>query len=287
MRRLRAPSGRLGRLRLRLSSLSREVAQVAFDEYAGAFDMGDARVVLKYEHTMRVAGLCEEIAVELGMTSDEVDPAWLCGLLHDIGRFEQLQIWGTFNDSVSCGHARMGLAVLDGEPEFGRHGLSDADGRLCRFAGEEVADVVRPAVTLHSCLRLPDEFDSWTRRYCEIVRDADKVDILRVFGSSDVHDVLGLKADEFLGGEISDAAMAGFREGRCLGPGDRCANLDGLVGVICLPFELVYEPSRLVLDRLGYLRVLIERPFGMEPTFFREDTAVKWAAIRKTVLHGN
>ncbi len=251
----------------------------ALDEYVGAFGVDDTRVALKYEHTMRVAGLCEEIAVGLGLGADEVDLAWLCGLLHDIGRFEQLRIWGTFKDSVSCGHARMGLAVLDGEPGFGGHGLSDADGRLCRFAGEEVADAVRPAVALHSSLRLPDELDPWTRRFCEIVRDADKVDILRVFGMSDVHDVLGLTADEFLGGEISEAAMAGFREGRCLGSADRCANLDGLVGVICLPFELVHKPSWTVLDRSGYMWELVERPFGLEPRFSRVDTRMKWLEI--------
>ncbi len=262
--------------------IDRGRAQAAFDEYARDFDMDDPRVALKYEHTARVAALCEEIAVGLGMGAEDVVLAWLCGLLHDIGRFEQLRIWGTFCDAASCSHARMGLAVLDGEGEFAGAALSGADGRLGRFAdADAVGDVVRPAVALHSELRLPDGVDGRVRIFCEIVRDADKVDILRVFGESDVRDVLGLTEGEFADGEISDEAMAGFREGRCLGPGDRQADLDGLVGVICLPFELVFEPSRDALDRLGYLRDLVERPFGVEPLFRRADTARKYGEIRR------
>ena len=265
--------------------IDRVRAQAAFDEYSRAFDMGDPRVVLKHEHTARVAALCAEIAAGLGMDAEDVDLAWLCGLLHDIGRFEQLRIWQTFGDGASCSHARMGVAVLDGEQEFAGHGLSGADGRLGRFVDATVADVVRPAVALHSDLSLPDGLELRARRFCEIVRDADKVDILRVFGESDVGDVLGLTAEEFANGEVSDEAMAGFREGRCLGPADRRANLDGLVGVICLPFELVYRPSRDALGRLGYLRGLVERPFGLEPVFRRADTARKYGEIRRLLLN--
>ena len=270
---------------MRLGSVSRDSAQAAFGEYAGAFDMDDPRVALKYEHTARVAALCAEIAVSLGMAAEGVNLAWLCGLLHDIGRFEQLRIWQTFRDGASCSHARMGVAVLDGEQEFAGCGLSGADGRLGRFADEDVADVVRSAVALHSDLSLPEGLELRARRFCEIVRDADKVDILRVFGESDVQDVLGLTAEEFADGEISDEAMAGFREGRCLGPTDRRANLDGLVGVICLPFELVYEPSRDALGRLGYLRGLVERPFGLEPVFRKADTARKYGEMRRLWLN--
>lgn len=256
----------------------------AFDGYVAAFDMADPRIALKYEHTLRVAGLCDEIAAALGMGADDVELAWLCGLLHDIGRFEQLRIWGTFRDADSCSHAKMGLAVLTGAHEFGGRALSEADGRLERFTTDEgEAGVTRQAVSLHSDLRLPDGLDARTRRFCEIVRDADKVDILRVFGESDVGDVLGLTPREFACGQISDAAMAGFRAGRCLGPADKQASLDGLVGTLCLPFELVFRASREVLARLGYLRRLIERPFGMEPAFEDPDTAAKYREIRETL----
>lgn len=83
----------------------------------------------KHEHTLKVAALCEGIAVSYGMAPDDVFLAWLCGLLHDIGRFEQLRIWGTFKDFASCSHARLGLAVLGGECSLEGRELSAADGR--------------------------------------------------------------------------------------------------------------------------------------------------------------
>lgn len=62
--------------------------------------MDDPRVALKYEHTARVAALCVEIAAGLDMGAKDVDLACPCGLLHDIGHFEQLRIWGTFRDGA-------------------------------------------------------------------------------------------------------------------------------------------------------------------------------------------
>lgn len=242
-------------------------------------------VALKHNRAARAAELCEGIAVAEGIPEGDVNLAWLCGLFHGIGRFEQLRIWGTFKDSASCSHAELGLAVLDGERSFAGRELNGADGRLCLFCDDgAVADVVRLAAALHSGLHLPEGLDARTRCFCEIVRDADKMDIIRVFGESDVHDALGLTPGEFVRGEISDAAMAAFREGRCLGPDERKANLDGLVGVACLPFEIVSGFAREELSRLGYLRNLLERPFGLESRFELEDTASRYAEIKRILL---
>lgn len=86
---------------------------------------------------MRDTALCERIASGDGMPEEDADLAWLCGMLHDIGRFEQLQIWRTFKDSLSCSLAELGLAVLDGEHAFDDQGLSGHDGRLCLFSDDD------------------------------------------------------------------------------------------------------------------------------------------------------
>ena len=266
------------------SMVNRNKAHLNFDAYANNFDMRDPRIALKFEHTMRVAELCEQISTSLGLSQDDVDLAWICGLLHDIGRFEQLRLWGTFRDCASCSHAQLGVAVLEGEHEFFGRELSDANGCLSQFIDDaNDAKIVRDAVSHHSDLNLPSNLDSKTRLFCGILRDADKIDIIRVFGVSKVEEVLNLTSEEFLQGEISDSAFAGFRERRCLSPADRKANLDGLVGVICLPFELVFEPSRNFLNNLGHLQALVAQPFGLKPEFKNEDTAKKYAVIRESL----
>lgn len=268
-----------------MGSVDRIACRAAFDAYAGAFGSDDERIRLKVVHTLKAAELCEGVARACGMDGDDVGLAWLCGLLHDIGRFEQLRIWGTFKDSASCSHARLGLAVLDGERFFGDRELSAADGRLALFVeGAEAAAVVRRAVGLHGCLRLPGGLDVRERRFCEIVRDADKVDIVRVFGKSDVRDVLGLTPGQFRRGKISDEAMKAFREGRCLGPDDHKTDLDGLMGVACLPFEIVSGFARDELARMDYLRRLLERPFGLEPEFNSSATRRKYAEVREALV---
>ena len=68
--------------------LDRQKARAAFAAYVAPYDMENPRIALKVAHTYRVAALCERIARAEGLSSEEADIAWLCGLLHDIGRFE-------------------------------------------------------------------------------------------------------------------------------------------------------------------------------------------------------
>lgn len=258
---------------MRFGGFSRETACEVFRRYASRFDVSDPKVALKLEHTFKVAALCDEIARSEGLREGDVDLAWLCGLLHDIGRFEQLRRWGTFRDLPEAGHAKIGVEVLEGV-----EGALMAD--FCKDA--EWSAIAMRAVGLHSALRLPEGLDARTRMFCEIVRDADKVDIVRVFSASDCESVLGLTPDGFSDGSISDAAMAGFEEGRCLGPQDRQADLDGLVGVICLVFEIVNPSAHAALKRLGYLNNLLMKPFGLIPSFSTPDTQAKWREISNT-----
>lgn len=102
-----------------------------------------------------------------------------------------------------------------------------------------------------------------------------------MFAESDVHDVLGLIPEEFQHEEISDAVIAAFRAGRCLGPDDRKASLDGFAGVVCLPFEMTSESAD---KELGHLQRLLERPFGLEPRFALADTQEKYGEICKILL---
>ena len=86
-------------------TLDRDRARRAFAEYTRAYDPTDPKVRLKIEHTYRVAALCEQIARSLSLSGADTDLAWLAGLLHDVGRFEQLRRYGTFEDAKSIDHA--------------------------------------------------------------------------------------------------------------------------------------------------------------------------------------
>ena len=237
----------------------------AFNSYVARYDASDERIALKVEHTYEVAGLCDEIARGEGLPPADVDLAWLCGLLHDIGRFEQLRQWGTFSDADSCSHAVLGIQALK-------------DEMASYTCDPEWARIIERAVALHSDFRLPSGLGARERLFCTITRDADKVDILRVFNQSSCEAVLGIDPSEFSRGEISDVAFEAFGERRCLARDERPGSLDGLVGAVCLAFELELPTSRKAMGDRGYLQTLLREPFGLSPHFESELTPYRWDA---------
>ena len=149
--------------------IDRARAQKAFADYAAHYNAADAKVKLKIDHTYRVAALCARIAQSLALPPEDVDLAWLSGILHDVGRFEQLRRYNTFIDAQSVSHAALSVAVLFDE------------GRIRDYLDDAGADaLLHTAVEWHSAFRLPEALDDRTRLFCQILRDADKIDILRV-----------------------------------------------------------------------------------------------------------
>ena len=98
-----------------MTAIDRTRAAAAFKTYTDAYDAANPRIALKIEHTYHVAEACDAVAREQGWSPQDIDLAWLCGLLHDMGRFEQLRRWDTFKDAESMSHAALGVEVLFGE----------------------------------------------------------------------------------------------------------------------------------------------------------------------------
>lgn len=92
--------------------INREHIKKTFQEYTDRYDSTNPKIKLKIDHTYRVADLCEQIAQSLELSAAEVDLAWLSGMLHDVGRFEQLRRYNTFSDAQSIDHARFAVELL-------------------------------------------------------------------------------------------------------------------------------------------------------------------------------
>ena len=92
--------------------INREHIKKTFQEYTDRYDSANPKIKLKIDHTYRVANLCEQIAQSLELSAAEVDLAWLSGMLHDVGRFEQLRRYNTFSDAQSIDHARFAVELL-------------------------------------------------------------------------------------------------------------------------------------------------------------------------------
>ncbi|MBQ5734930.1 MAG: HD domain-containing protein, partial [Lachnospiraceae bacterium] len=67
--------------------INRQVVKQVFSEYVENYNSKDEKIKLKIDHTYRVSELCEQIAISNSLNEEDVDIAWLTGMLHDIGRF--------------------------------------------------------------------------------------------------------------------------------------------------------------------------------------------------------
>lgn len=122
---------------------------------------------LKADHTCRVRAASERIAAGLGLTENNCKIAAVTALFHDLGRFPQYQHYRTFRDPDSENHAKLSLWELN------RHRILH-----CLYFSER--QLISRAIFYHNQLRVPDNLDRNTTLHCRLLRDADKVDILRV-----------------------------------------------------------------------------------------------------------
>lgn len=228
-------------------SMDTAAARQAFAAYVRAYDPTDPKIRLKIAHTYRVAGLCRQIAASEGLSAADQELAWRMGLLHDIGRFEQVRRYGTFDDRLSVDHAALGAALLFGP-----------DALIRRFWDDPAQDgLLQTAIAQHSAYRLPPDLDDRTRTFCQILRDADKIDILRANCETPLTDIYNVTEQALRTARVSPAVMESFAKRQATLRALRRTPVDNVAALASLAFELVYPESRRQIRAQGYLdRVL-------------------------------
>ncbi len=141
-----------------------------FDDYTTGFITRAVSVhphVTKKAHTARVVENMVFLGKKLGLSSQRMLLARAAALLHDIGRFSQFEIYGTFSDAASKNHGALGVGVIR------EHRL------LASWPMGEKKQLVR-SIALHNAYHLPSGMDPDTLFLTRLLRDADKLDIFHV-----------------------------------------------------------------------------------------------------------
>ncbi|WP_321372195.1 HD domain-containing protein [uncultured Draconibacterium sp.] len=142
-----------------------------FNKYIDSFTgLGEDQIInlkIKKEHSVRVAGLAEMLAGRMELNETETYLAFLIGLFHDIGRFKQLEEYNTFNDVKSVDHADYGVEILK-------------ENNFFEYLDEGQVNIILLAISQHNKLGLPKKMSDKERLFAQLIRDADKLDILRV-----------------------------------------------------------------------------------------------------------
>ena len=220
----------------------KEKAEEVFIKYASQYDLEDPKIRLKVDHTLRVASLCERIAHSLQIPEEDVRIAFMTGILHDIGRFEQVRIYHTFRDGLSVNHAHLSADLLFREDLIREYPVNEKDYPL-----------VENAIRLHNAYRLPDTLSQRERMFCQILRDADKIDILRVNRETPMEEIYDLPTEAFLTSEISDKVFEDLMACRDVNRQNSRTGIDFLMGHIAFAYGLVYPESFRIVKEQGYL----------------------------------
>ncbi len=183
-----------------------EFFEAFFDEYTTGFEDQSEELrrgfAIKKFHSLEVYKFAKRICVSLDLSEADYLAAMTSALFHDIGRFEQFKHFKTYVDLDSVNHAARGVRVLR-ELDI----LKD-------FQPESRKDILA-AVACHSKPYLPERLSEKATLYCQIARDADKLDIFRVVievYEAEVNDpviMLDLKDSDDISPEVAEIVVNG------------------------------------------------------------------------------
>ena len=144
-------------------------AKKAFKEYIQNYDINNPKVKLKIAHIERTANIARKTAESLNLEKEDIELAELIGLLHDIGRFEQIKRYNTFVDHLSENHAELGVNILFKENLIRKFIEDDKYDRIIELAiinhNKDKNDITKNTTEKEDL-------------HIKLIRDSDKTDII-------------------------------------------------------------------------------------------------------------
>lgn len=224
-----------------------EKAKKEFRNYVKKYDINNPKIALKIAHIERTSQIARNLAENLNIEKEDIELAELIGLLHDIGRFEQVRIYNTFSDKDSVNHGELGAKILF------------EDGEIRRFIEDNRYDnIIRTAIVNHNTSK---ENMHWSNEkeklHSEIIRDADKIDILYIltFGEKEV--AWG-KAD-MSNDKITDEIYREFMNKESIDYKKRKTAADKLVSQFAFIYDFNYRYSLKIIKENGYIDKIYKR----------------------------
>lgn len=221
-------------------------AKQLYKEYINKFNPEEPRIALKVAHIYRTANKAKWIAEKLGLNEEDIVLAELIGLLHDIGRFEQVRKYNSFLDKISINHGEYGVKVLF------------EDNLITKFIEDRSYDeIIRKAVLNHNRDRIEEGCNDRELLHCKIIRDADKLDIFNVILTDPLEAAYPL--DRYPKEGISSKIKEGFIENHRIDYSNIKTCVDLLAGQIAYVFDINYKYSLEKIVEEDYLEKLIKR----------------------------
>ena len=235
----------------------------AFKEYVKNYDPEDKQVKLKIYHIERVTNLARKMAEKLNLSEEDIQLAELIGLLHDIGRFEQIRLYHTFVDRKSVNHGELGAKILF------------EDGLIRNFIEtDEFDEIIKKAIINHNRGKREDGLTKRQLLHSKLVRDADKTDIFYLLITGDEKTVW--EVENMNNETVTDEIFREFIEDKHIDYKNIQTGGDRLVAHFAYIYDLYFRPTFTIFKEKNYVEKLYNR-FN----FTNKDTAEKFKIIEE------
>jgi len=224
-----------------------------YDSYVSEFSSEDPEIQINIdlikEHAYRVVENVKELTLSINLEESNLFLLETAALLHDVGRFEQLVQNGTYTDSDDLNHIQIGLDVIE------QHDVLKA-------LEEDEMKLVVECVKMHDLSVLPKISDERSLVLIHLLRDADRIDVLRIV--SDYYTHKKLHPNRHLDMELKD--MPAIAKKVCTAIlVERVAKREDVVTVNDLKlmqmswiFDMKYKRSFKIVSEKSYIKAIFE-----------------------------
>ena len=230
-----------------------------FLAFASGFDLTDPKIDLKLRHTFHVVDACFYLSRALKLPDEECYIACLIGLLHDIGRFEQIRRFHSFEPGT-MDHAVFGAELLFGEEKLIRRFVKD----------DKFDELIDAAIRKHSDFKLEGIHDARTLFHAKLIRDADKLDNCRVKLEASIEAMLGVSEEAAGEGLISPAVWESCLRRESVLSADRHVPVDYWVSYLAQYYDINFPETCEIIEEEDYITRIAGRL-----TYQEQDTRTK------------
>lgn len=216
--------------------LRRKFKKYVVDNY----DLKEKPISRKLNHSIRVMKISKRLSRNLNFSKENMKIAQTVGLLHDYARFEQWTKYKTFNDFESVDHGDLAVEKL-----FDNNEINDY------YLDKENYFIVKNAIKYHNKLDVPEELDEHIKIHCELIRDADKLDIWYILASN----INKITEDDEA---ISKKVEEDFYDNKLVKKIDVNNQSDNLLVTLSMVFDLNFNSSLLYLNSKNYIWKIYE-----------------------------
>ena len=224
-----------------------EKAKEYYKEYISNYNYKDPKIALKIAHIFRTSEKAKKIATKLELSEEDIKLAELIGMLHDIGRFEQLKQYDTYNDRESINHGEYGAKIL-------------FDDRLIEnfIEDRQYDQIIYLAVINHNRDNIEDGLNERELLHCKIIRDADKWDIFYVETIESNEALWGIKEPIF-DNEITPEIFDGYMKTGRIDYSKKKTKEDYFITYLAYFFDINFDYTLENIKNANYTEIIRNR----------------------------